>query len=105
MRIVAERDVMLEANIEAFEILADEDEIDILEAAARYDGAYRPNIGIKPEFLAQPHVDRAIAAADRRGQRAFQRKARAADAVERVLGQRIATLGERGHSGRFFFPG
>ena len=50
----------------------------------------RAQVGVELEFLAQPHVRRAVAAARGRFERALQREASAADAVERGGRQRVA---------------
>ena len=104
MRIVANRDVVLEAHVEAFEILADQHEVDVLVAPAGHQRARGAHVGVELEFLAQAHVDRAEAAADRRGERALEREPRAADAVERIRGSGSPRLGERGHARRSALP-
>src|SRR5258706_36391 len=63
VRIVADRDVVLEAHVQALEVLAHEDEVDLLVAPARDQRARRTQVGIEVELLAQAHVRGAKAAA------------------------------------------
>ena len=82
MRVVADRDVVFEGDVEAFEVFAHQDQVDIVEAAARDQRLRGAKVGVKQELFPQPDVDGAEAAADRRCQRAFQRQLVAADAVQ-----------------------
>ena len=88
LRVVADRDVVLEADVESLEVLADEHEVDVLVAPARASWSGRAQVGVEAELLPQADVDRAVAAADRRRQRALERQLGAADAVEQ--GRRAA---------------
>ena len=88
--------VVLEADVQAFEVLADQHEVDVVVAAAGNQRARGAHVRVQLELLAQPHVHRAEAAADRRGERALQGEARAPDAVEQRRRQRIADLGDGG---------
>ena len=72
VRVVADRDVVLEGDVETFQVLADQHEVDVLEAPARHQRVRGAQVGVELEFLAQPHVDGAEAAADRGGERALQ---------------------------------
>ena len=54
---------MLVADVQALEVLAHHDQVDVVEAAARNQGARRAQVGVELELLAQPHVGRAVAAA------------------------------------------
>jgi hypothetical protein len=72
MRIVAHGNIVLERNVKPFEILADENQVDILEATAWHDCVRWAEIGIKLEFLTQTDVDGAEAAAHRGRQRSLQ---------------------------------
>ena len=90
VRVVVDLHVVLVADVQAFEVLAHHHQVDLVEAPARDDGARRAQVGVELELLAQAHVGRAVAAARGRLQRALQRQARAPDAVERGLGQRVA---------------
>ena len=92
VRVVADRDVVLERDVKSLQVLAYHDEVDVLIASAGHQGPGRAKVGVKLEFLAQPHVHRAEAAADRSGQRPFQREPGAADAVQRRRRKRV---GER----------
>ena len=57
VRVVADRDVVLERHIKALDILAHEHQIDVIEAAARHNGADRPQVGVQPEGFAQAHIN------------------------------------------------
>jgi hypothetical protein len=103
-RIVADLDEMLEAHVEALEVLAHEDEVDVLETPAGDERARRPQVGEEGEFLAKAHVGRAEASAHGRGERPFQREARVADALDGGRGQRVLVLVEPGHAGEVGFP-
>jgi hypothetical protein len=100
VRVVADRDVVLEADVQPLEVLAHQHQVDILVAPAGNEGARRPQVGIEVELLAQPHVGGAEAAADRGGERALEREARLADALQGRLGQWIAGFLEPRHSRR-----
>jgi hypothetical protein len=63
-RIVADLDVMLVRDVEAFDVLAHQHDVDVLVAPGN-DGARRPHVGVQHEFFAQADVDRAETAADR----------------------------------------
>ena len=81
-------DVFL-AGVQPLGVFADDDEIDVgVRHVDAGQGAHRPDAGVEVEFLAQPDVDRAEALADRRGARAFEGDAIAADEVERGRRQR-----------------
>ena len=90
MRVAVDRDVVLEADVEALEVLAHQHEVDVVVASAGNERARRAHVGVELELLAQPHVDRPEAAADRRGERSLEREPRAPDAVEQRRRQRIA---------------
>jgi hypothetical protein len=92
VRVVVDLHVVLVADVEAFQVLAHDHEVDVVVAAARNEGACRAQIRVELERLAQAHVRRTVAAAGRRLERALQRKARAANAVEHGRGQRVAGL-------------
>jgi len=51
VRVVADRDVMLEGNVQAFKVLADQDQVNILEAPAGNQRVRRSQIGIELELL------------------------------------------------------
>ena len=90
VRVVVDLHVVLVADVQPFEVLAHHHQVDVVEAAARNDGARRPQVGVELELLAQAHVRRSVAAARGRFERALERQSGAADAVERGLRQRIA---------------
>jgi hypothetical protein len=104
MRVVADRNVVLEADVEALEVLPDQDEIDVVVAPAGHDRADRAQVGVKLELLAQAHVHRSVPAAHRRGERALQRHPGAADAVQCGLRQRISAFLDRRHPALLRFP-
>src|SRR5919109_3274799 len=65
--------LVLDPGIEVFGVLADNDEIDVVEARAHAHVALaRPHLGVEVECLPQGDVDRAEAAADRRRDRALE---------------------------------
>jgi hypothetical protein len=103
--VVADRDVVLEGHVQPFQVFPDQHEVDVLVAAARDHRAGRADIGVQLEFLPQPDVDRAKAAADRGGERAFERQLGAPDAGQRVGRQRIAAGGDAGQAALLDVPG
>ncbi len=66
VRVIAHGDVVIVRHVEAAHVLAHQHQVDILEAA-RHQRARGPYVGEEVEGFAQPHVDRAEAAAHRRG--------------------------------------
>src|SRR4051794_41979452 len=74
---VCSSDLDLDAGIEVFGVLADDDQVDVVEAGAhtrvRLAGAH---LRVQVEALAQGDVDRAEAAADRGRDRAFRSEER-----------------------------
>ena len=87
MRVVVDLHIVLVADVQAFQVLAHDDEVDLVEAPAGASmRARRAQVGVELELLAQAHVGaRAVATARGRLQRPLQRQARAADAVQRGL--------------------
>ena len=74
-------------GIHAALVFTDSDDVEIVVArfrARQADGG--PHVGIQIEMLAHGHVDRAIAAAGRRGHRAFQDQTGTLDRGQRVIG-------------------
>ena len=66
----------LDAGVEVLGVLADDDQVDVVEARAHASiGLARPHLRVEVERLAQADVDRAEAAADRRRDRALERDA------------------------------
>ena len=90
VRVAVDAHVVLVADVQALEVLAHHQQVDVVEAAAGNDGARRAHVGEELELLAQAHVGAAVAAARGRLQRALERQARLADRIERGLGQRVA---------------
>ena len=80
---------VLDADVESLEILPDQHDVDVLEAAARDDGAGGPDVGEELELLPQPDVDRAEAGAHRRGERALERERVLADALDVASGSGV----------------
>lgn len=95
---------MFEGDVEAFEVFADDDEVDIFVAAAGDHRAGGAKVGVEVEFLAQADVDGAEAAADGGCERAFEGEAGAADAGKGCFGQRISAGGDRGHAAELDVP-
>ena len=86
-------DHVLDAGVEVLGVLAHDDEVDVVEAAAHaLHRLGRAQAGVQVELLAQRHVDAAEARADRRRDRPLDRHLVAADRLEHVLGQRRAVL-------------
>ena len=85
--------LVLDARVEILRVLADEDEIDVVEPAPHALVALAgPNLAVEVERLPQPDVHRAEAAADRGRDRPLQRDARLANRIEDPIGQRIAVV-------------
>ncbi len=75
----------LDAAVEALGVLADDHEIHPAEAGRHaVEIAHRPHRRVEVELLAQPHVDRGEALADRRGARPLERDLVAGDRVQRL---------------------
>jgi hypothetical protein len=62
--------------------------------------AHRTNAAIEIENLAQSHVERANAAADRGGERSFDRDVEVANGVNGVLGQPVLEFRESLFAGK-----
>ena len=85
--------LVLDAGVEVLGVLADDDQVDVLEARAHAGVALaRAHLRVHVELLAERDVHRAEAAADRRRDRALQRDARLADRVEHLGRQRVAAV-------------
>jgi len=104
VRIVVDRHIVLMADVQALEVLAHHHQIDLVEAAAGHHGERGAQVGVELEFFAQAHIAAAVAAAGRRLQRPLQRQARAANAGQRGLGQRIARRGDAFEAGDLAVP-
>jgi hypothetical protein len=66
---------------------------------------HRADAGVEIEHLAQRDVERADAAADRRGERSFDGDAQVARGVDRVIGQPVLKLPISLLAGEDFEPG
>ena len=101
----AGHDLVLEPGVEILGVLADDDQVDVGEAArdAR-QVPHRPEVGVEVERLAQPDVDAGEAFADRRRDRPLQRDLVALDRVEQRRRQRLAEPLERDHAGVVALP-
>ena len=98
-------DGVLEAGVEVFGVLADDDQVDAAEARRhRRQVPDRPQVGVEVERLAQADVDAGEALADRRRDRALQRDLVARDRIEQRLRQRRAVFLHRLGAGRERFP-
>ena len=85
--------LVLDPGVEVLGVLADDDQVDVVEARAHaLVGLARPHLRVEVETLAEADVDRAEAAADRRRDRALERRAVLADRVEHLVGQRVAAV-------------
>ena len=85
--------LVLDAGVEVLGVLAHDHEVGLGEAGAHARvGLARPDACVQVELLAQQHVDRAKAGADRRGGRPLDADLRALDRVQRAVGER-RTLG------------
>ena len=98
----------LDAGVNVFGILAEDDHVHALGMLHRRGHAlvvlHRAHAAIEIENLPQRNVQRANAAADGRGQRAFDRDAKFANRVHGVIGQPGIELGFGFFSGENFVP-
>ena len=95
---------VVEPDVQPLGVLPDDDEVDLLVAAARDDRLHGPHVGVEVELLPQRDGDRAVAAAHGRRERAFEREPGAPDRVERRVGQRGARLFHRAHAAELLVP-
>ena len=85
--------LVLDPRVEVLRVLADDDQVDVLEARAHAGiRLARADLPVEVEALAQRDVDGAEAAADRGRDRPFERDAGLADRVEDVVRQRVAAV-------------
>ena len=86
----------LDAGIHVLGVLAEDDDVHLLGMLHRAGHAlvvlHRPHAGVEVEDLAERHVERADAAADRRGQRSLDGDAQVAGGVDGVVGQPVVEL-------------
>ena len=81
----------LDAGVEVLGVLAHDHDVGLGEARAHaLVGLAGPDARVEVELLAQQHVDRAKARADRRGGRALDADLGALDRVQRRVGERVA---------------
>ncbi len=89
------RDAVFEPRVEVFGVLADEDQVDALEARGDPgQRAHRPDAGVQVEGLAQGDVGGAEALADGRRDRSLERHPAAADRLEHRLRHGGSVLGD-----------
>ena len=99
-------DAVLDPRVEVLGVLAHDHQVDVL--VARDEALHRPggaDVGVEAEGLAQRHVDRPEALADRGGDGALDGDPVAPDGLEDVLRQRRAVLGHDGLAGIDDVPG
>ncbi len=83
----------LDAGIEVFGVLADDDHVDGLVSGAHAGiGLARPQAGVEVQLVAERDVHGAEPRADRRRDRALEGHARVADGGQRLLRQRVAVV-------------
>ena len=89
----------LDARVHVFSVFAKDDDVDLLGMLHRAGHAlvvlHRAHAGVEVENLAQGHVERANAAADRRGERSLDGDAQIARRGYRVVGQPGVELADR----------
>ena len=77
---------VLDAGVEVLGVLADDDDVDVVEPGAHAGvGLARPHAGVEVELVAQRDVDRAEAGADRRRDRALERQPGPSYGLDRLL--------------------
>jgi len=103
-RVVADLHEVLDANVQAFEVLAHQHDVHVLEPAARHERTRRPHVGEQLERLAQPDVHRAEPGPHRCRERALQCQAVLADAFDGGVRQRRAGGLHRRHPGELLVP-
>ncbi len=89
VRVLADPDVVLDADVETLGVLPHDHEIDVVVARVGLHRDRRPHVGVQVEVLAQRDVDGAEAGAHGRGQRALQGDPVALDRIQRFLRQRV----------------
>ena len=104
MRVVVDLNVMLVTDVQALEVFAHHDEVDVVEAAARNQCAGGAEIRVQLEFLAQPDVGRSIAASGGGLERTLQREACPADARDRLRRKRVSRGLDAFQSGGLAIP-
>ena len=88
--------LVLDAGVHVLGVLAEDHDVDRLGVLERRGHALvvldRADAGVQVEVLAQRDVERAEAAADRRGQRALDRDHQVLDRGERLVGEVVAAV-------------
>ena len=99
----------LVAGVDVLGVLPEDDHVDQLGVQHRRgdagEPAHRAQADVEVEDLAQRHVERADAAADRRGQRALDPDQVLPEGLDRLVGQPAAGLVERLLAGQDLLPG
>ncbi len=90
-------DLMLQAGVQVFGVLADDDQIDVLEAGPEArEILHRTKIGVKIQSLTKSHVDAPRSASDGRGHRTFEAYAIAAHGLDSFFIEYAAGIGGAG---------
>src|ERR671910_1973143 len=103
-RIVANGDEMLDPDVQPLEILADQHDIHVLEAATRHDGACRPDVREQLELFPEPDIHRAKPGADGCREGTLQGERVLPDALDGGVRQRSTRGFDRGHTGQLLVP-
>ena len=97
-----------DARVDVLGVLAKDDDVELLgllhRAADALEIAHRADARVQVEHLAQRHVERANAAADRRGERALDRDAEFLHGVDGFLREPVLELRERLFAGEHLHP-
>jgi len=104
LRIVPDADIVLEPRIQAFGVLANQHDIDIVVTSAGHDVAARPHVRVQVERLPKRHVHRPVSFTNRRFERTLECEFRAADRLERLVRHRRAFRGDAGGAGDLSVP-
>ena len=97
-RVLPHADVVLDPRVQAFGVLPHDDDIDIVVSSARHDRFRGTDVRIQVEVLAQRHVDGPEARSDGRRQGPLETEPVPLDRIERLLGQQIVSLLDRGEA-------
>ena len=96
---------MLDAGVQAFGVLADDDQVNIgIAGGDSRQIADRPEVGEQLELLAQRDIDAGESAADRRGYRALQADVRALDRLRQLFRDVFVIFLVGFGAGRVAFP-
>lgn len=87
-------DLVFDARVFAFGVLADGDDVDVVvERFVALQASARPDVGVQVELLAQGQIQRAMALADGRHERALQADLVAVDRVDGGLWDAETSVG------------